>query len=794
MCVVCEMGGRSFGLHLETESATSAPKPVDISAESAPRVFGVAAAIDPWAASQRDDGAIGKNAGTGGDTVPGNASTTFTLAIDGAAQTGYVNTSSDQDWYAVTLVAGQYYEFTLDPSGTLDAVLQLRNSAGAILASSDGPGAADTETIGFFAETSGTYYVVADGYLSTTGQYTLTGVTAPPPDILDSLDWGGQTIADPEVIYVYFAQAGEVWDGVSSLGWNSYEMQQAMAAFAQYENIINVDFQITTNSAIADFKLVTTTSSQYLGYCNPPGEPNAGVAVFARNGTGWDEAGGGGLVQGGYGFITMIHEFGHGMGLAHPHDNGGGSSVMLGVTGAFDSYGMFNLNQGVYTTMSYNDGWPTGPNGGSSSVQWGYQGTMMALDIAILQQKYGANTTFNSTATNYALDTANAVGTYYECIWDAGGVDQISYAGSASAFIDLRAATIDYSATGGGVVSYVTGIDGGFTIAQGVVIENASGGSGADTITGNSAANTLTGNGGNDVLNGGGGNDTFVFGTGHGSDTIHGFVAGGAEDSIQVSGYTGYWAVQEGADLRIVFDASNSILLTGVSAASFTASDINVGLNSGPPPGGGGPTPVTLTGTSGADTLAGGAAGDTLIGLGGNDVLNGLDGNDLLRGGDGNDTLNGGTGIDTADYSDATGGLKLSLASTGGQRSGGSGTETLSSIENITGGNFADQLTGSGGANVLNGGLGNDKLTGGAGADEFLFKGASFGSDTIADFTNGLDKIRLDGVTGVDDFSDLVITSGSGGSSIITMPDGSTITLTKFASSNLDASDFVFGP
>ena len=86
--------------------------------------------------------------------------------------------------------------------------------------------------------------------------------------------------------------------------------------------------------------------------------------------------------------------------------------------------------------------------------------------------------------------------------------------------IDLRAATIDYSPTGGGAISYVAGIIGGYTIAQGVVIENATGGSGDDRLTGNAAANELTGGAGEDVLiggdgadvlRGGGGADTFLY-------------------------------------------------------------------------------------------------------------------------------------------------------------------------------------------------------------------------------------------------------------------------------------------
>jgi serralysin len=52
----------------------------------------------------------------------------------------------------------------------------------------------------------------------------------------------------------------------------------------------------------------------------------------------------------------------------------------------------------------------------------------------------------------------------------------------------------------GGYISSVAGIYGGFTIANGVVIEDAIGGSGNDSITGNEADNYLSGGSGNDYM------------------------------------------------------------------------------------------------------------------------------------------------------------------------------------------------------------------------------------------------------------------------------------------------------
>ena len=54
---------------------------------------------------------------------------------------------------------------------------------------------------------------------------------------------------------------------------------------------------------------------------------------------------------------------------------------------------------------------------------------------------------------------------------------------------------------------------GGFTIAHGVVIENAIGGAGADTIIGNDADNFIIGGGGKDTIDCGAGNDTLSYQT-----------------------------------------------------------------------------------------------------------------------------------------------------------------------------------------------------------------------------------------------------------------------------------------
>jgi serralysin len=147
----------------------------------------------------------------------------------------------------------------------------------------------------------------------------------------------------------------------------------------------------------------------------------------------------------------------------------------------------------------------------------------------------------------------------------------------------------------------------------------------------------------------------------------------------------------------------------------------------------------SITGTAGVDNLAARATADTYHGLAGNDTISGGAGDDLIYGDEGNDTASGGDGNDVffatltdgndrytgnagADRYDLSG---TSAAATvnltnGTASSSQTGSDTLATIENVTGGSGADFITGSAAANVLDGGAGNDILLGMGGADTLI--------------------------------------------------------------------------
>lgn len=341
-------------------------------------------------------------------------------------------------------------------------------------------------------------------------------------------------------VYIAGKNGNEVFDfGGAAVAANT--ASEEVAAFQQalqfISNVCNIQFLNAVNQADADIIIGTANNAGVggaLGDSIPPGEDigpvvnRQGAAIInfdAYSSTDYSS-----LHQGGYDFTTFIHELGHALGLKHPHDSGSGSRPNFpGVTDPFGDYGDFNFNQGIYTMMTYNDGWQTGPSGPLDPAvisRYGYEGSPMAFDIAALQFLYGANTSFRAGTDMYTLPSANAPGTFFSCIWDSGGVDTIRNTSTKSSTIDLRVATLQHGTGGGGYLSVVSGINGGFTLAKGALIENAIGGSGVDAITGNWTANILTGNSGNDLINGMGGADRIMGGIG--GDTLTG--GGGADD------------------------------------------------------------------------------------------------------------------------------------------------------------------------------------------------------------------------------------------------------------------------
>ena len=263
----------------------------------------------------------------------------------------------------------------------------------------------------------------------------------------------------------------------------------------------------------------------------------------------------------------------------------------------------------------------------------------------------------------------------------------------------------------------------------------------ADSLTGTSGNDQINGGGGDDIVGGLAGNDTLYGGAGH--DSLNGGAGNdllfGNEGNDSISGGAGFDSLYGGGgndtldggldtDAAYYSDATGPVtvdLTTGAASGSGVGADTLISIEH-------------VYGSQFNDTLIGGAGNDNLYGQGGNDSLTGGAGYDTLSGGAGNDTLDGGADSDTVNYSDATGPVTVNLA-LGTASGAGIGADTLISIENVYGSQYADILMGGANNDNLSGGLGNDTLTGGAGSDNFQLRNSSNDTsvDTITDFVAG---------------------------------------------------------
>jgi len=325
-----------------------------------------------------------------------------------------------------------------------------------------------------------------------------------PNPYVNTLVYGVAFRPGTTVIYALQGNLGDTGLNGGAL-WAANGAAAAYAsALASWAAVADIHFQAATQAydgtgsrAGYDFvgQLTTTLPDDVLGQHTLPttadmvGQFNSTISYFT---TASNQAGG-------LSYLTFVHELGHGIGLLHPHADEPGDNYFPGVGDDAFSTGDFGLNQGIFTVMTYNDGYAD--VGISPSANFGWQTGPGAFDIAAVQYIYGANMTTALGATVYTLPMLNQAGTGWTAIWDAGGSDTLSAQGSQfDAILDLRPATLLNEEGGGGFVSRNAGVLGGFTIANGVVIENATGGNGNDTLIGNSANNNLNGGAGWDTL------------------------------------------------------------------------------------------------------------------------------------------------------------------------------------------------------------------------------------------------------------------------------------------------------
>ena len=498
--------------------------------------------------------------------------------------------------------------------------------------------------------------------------------------------WGGRTIGYD----ILDSPAG----GMEAAGFNRLSAVKADAArdaFELWDDLVAVDIAERDGAAITVGESATTSGGgTYASYSFYYDGIRGGVDRFKDVeiwfNSGWsthnEDAD---MVLGSYGKLTYMHEVGHALGLSHPGTYNAGQAGPI----SYGNSAEFAEDTRQFTVMSY---FNAGSGGGADHTgpdgQLVFAQTPMLLDVAAIQDLYGADLTTRAGDTTYGFNASGLGGhdavfdfalndTPVLTIWDGAGTDMLDASGFAdNTLIDLRA----------GAWSSLAGMKQNVAIAFGATIENARGGTGDELIVGNAADNALFGNAGADALHGQAGHDTLFGGRGEHGDTLD----GGEGDDVLFAG---------GGDDMLYGGAGDDFLGGGTGSDAIWAEDGDDTLFGG--------------GTPGHDRLDAGAGDDQVWAGGGDDALFGRAGDDLLGTGSGDDRAEGGTGADTL-Y-------------------GGAGNDTLDAGR---------------GADIVWGGTGDDviDLGGSDGAADTFGFAAGHGQDTVHGFEAGVDTLDLSGL------------------------------------------------
>nr|WP_315240818.1 cadherin-like domain-containing protein [uncultured Albidiferax sp.] len=364
---------------------------------------------------------------------------------------------------------------------------------------------------------------------------------------------------------------------------------------------------------------------------------------------------------------------------------------------------------------------------------------------------------------------------------------------------------------------------------QVVNISEISAGAGYDTVIGSAGNDTIDGGTHTNWLSGGAGDDTFlVKGTDSGFNQFQGdagfdtVLGGSGDDTVRLNIFSGAKTVEKidgglGYNVIAGTNDNDTIDLSGTQVVNIASISTGIGWD-------------TIIGSAGNDVIDGGTYSDTMAGGAGNDtyyvdvagdVLTELAGEGIdtvyaavnytlggnvenlvinssaainatgdvqdntIHAGAGNNTIDGGAGNDTVSYKTSTAAVTASLATTAAQATGGSGSDILLNLENLTGSAYNDSLTGNTGNNTLDGGTGNDTMAGGAGNDTYVVdatadivtEAANEGADMVlssATYTLGanVENITLTGTAAINATGNALNNSLDGNSAANTLTGG----------------------
>jgi len=612
--------------------------------------------------------------------------------------------NGSHDWYAVTLSAGTTYRFAVKGSASgggdtlADPALTLSYANGATLESCDdlkvwsadlnrASTSADPQ-IAFTAPASGTYYLMVSGK-GGTGSYTLSQATDAPADLVQALlelagappdypahpnyRWNGGSPLGTAVTLSYSFLSSTA-DGVSGFVAMTQAQQDIVSYVLRdlYGSVANISFtENTSDPNAADIRFGTSNQSgvssgvTYTLWHGDGSLSQADVFINNTDNSPTSLSATSTLTPGGYGYLTLIHEIGHALGLKHPGDYNS-----TGAQGAAPPYLPPAVDSRKFTAMSYLDN-PAGAI---------YESTPALLDIAAVQYLYGVNAVGAGQAHSYRFSatasfTEALLGTTTANVTVQGGSGSGDTLDISNQPLPCRVFLQAGALSSIGVDSSGAAARDNVTIPFAATVLNVIDGPANDLIIGNALSNSFYGFSGNNTLDGGPGTDRLVL-------------------------------TATSADLNAATDAqlSNVETLQASTAAAAVILDLHRQSEA-----------MTITGSAFSDAITGGSGADSFIGFSGADSLDGGGGSDILALSATSTDLNAAAdgqlrNVQTLSASAATAALSLDL-------------HRQSEAINVAGSAHGDSITASGGGGSITGGAGNDTIGGGAGSDVAVYAG-----------------------------------------------------------------------